>query len=168
MNANKKYGENRNIKGAVAPGTPVYNVAFTAESASLEKANNMFLRAVGLLHPLNDSFLGKRPTCDCADNFDPVEHQSMRKFRDEKALGHFVQYLEFLVRHSASPQATVTHDESGFVYGTANALADISFTRDASGYWTVEGNVSLTSIIPVKDALQKEGFTVTVQEAKAA
>lgn len=168
MNVNKYGTSGRTYKGPATAGTEITRVSFSAESDDLVKANNLLLRAVGLLHPLNDSFLGKRPTAESRIEINPKFHGDLRKFRDEGQLYQFMDYIAHLVRHSENPQASFEHGQDGFMYETVSGVACISFTRDRSGRWTVEGNIDLCDTNPVAESLKKEGFMVTMAKAKVA
>lgn len=152
---------------AKTQSTKKTKVEFMASRRDIHDASQLFRTVVGMLRPLNDSWLGKNPRDTlgiCED-----DHVQRRKFTDEDGLRKFHWYLDRLVAAAKEQGETnlativpVGDGERGFGYTTHSGRAQIAIYPTGEE-WVVKGfYLAMENVMDVRRRLKTRGFNVRI------
>ncbi len=139
-------------------------LCFVAMKSEFAEAAIMLRNVIGWIYPLNDSLLGRNPSCAKMLRLNLREHREMRKFTDVAGMIAFQEYLNGVIIHSCRVKPGLQprldrHAEQGFEYRCHSKRAMVGLKRDGEA-WKVYGECQLGHMFSVESNLPSKGFTI--------
>lgn len=151
-------------------GKKVTEVTFGSKEISLGEAAVLLRRTVAAIKPLNDSLLGRTPSCAEQMGLPLKQHREVRKFRDLSGLQAYEAYLYQTISQvpEYAPNFMTMGAEHGFEYGVYSGVARIALVQNpVTGNWLVQGAARFQNPYSVLKNLPKLGLRTKLERVKA-